>query len=670
MPFGLQHRHTARWVLAIASALTVGLALAGPALARPVVAPVANSSVHRLISKTGSCTVSIETSAQTIEQGSSFRYTVRVAAPDGAGAVRVRFRLLRDTGKLIYQRTRVVAHPDGKTSTFTFERPTAGIGMNPGVYPVQLEIESSCEDTSAVATMESDLIVYDPDDPKVPLLIALRVPGQPLSNPDGLFVSDPGRFTRARDDVSAVLRHLLASPSARITLAISPLLLEEWDRIANHGYQLAGPEGVVKVAADSPAGRAYAETLALLDQGLQTGRLELAWQGYSDPNLDTLAEHGLGGDADIQYERGLSALFASVASTPSPVTMPAGGGLPQSTLASLEQQGITCVIAEPGRVRTATRLASPGAFRTKSGVRIVLADRVMSKAVTSGDTRGALEQALEFQDQRPGQPLVVTGTLGSGALDVPTLVGALERLTAQSWTRATNAASIAVSATPVVSLTPGRVRDQAPAAYWQDVSVARASARALSAALSAESPQVLTASDDSLIAESSGWTGFDGAWALAENGRAYASAATRIAGTVFDPVELTIRPVTLAGDNGDVPITIKNTGDYTLNLRLVVDPSPGVILTDKLAESVLIPPKESFFEVPVRLSAVLQGTISVKLMAGDSVLDKRTVRVSASYLDRLALIGVVLVALIALLVYIIRRVRRAENAEGPVDAVH
>jgi hypothetical protein len=73
-------------------------------------------------------------------------------------------------------------------------------------------------------------------------------------------------------------------------------------------------------------------------------------------------------------------------------------------------------------------------------------------------------------------------------------------------------------------------------------------------------------------------------------------------------------------------------------------------------------PKDNFTEIPVDLRESLAGRIRVTVSAGGVVLERQSVTVRASYLDRLVtILGVVLV-LGTLLVFVIRRVKAAERA--------
>src|SRR5690606_6065050 len=103
------------------------------------------------------------------------------------------------SGKLMTQRTFIVTDPGAGEAVASFERATNDLGLSPGAYPVELEVRVSSKGALDVVTLQSDLLIYDPAGAKLPVAFAVRISGQPLADPQGRFVADPGQFTRARD---------------------------------------------------------------------------------------------------------------------------------------------------------------------------------------------------------------------------------------------------------------------------------------------------------------------------------------------------------------------------------------------------------------------------------------------------------------------------------------
>jgi hypothetical protein len=197
--------------------------------------------------------------------------------------------------------------------------------------------------------------------------------------------------------------------------------------------------------------------------------------------------------------------------------------------------------------------------------------------------------------------------------------------------------------------------------YWDDVRTGRDWAGALSAGFGADKPTTVTARRDSLIAQCSAWAGPSGDWALADRGRSFANNATRLGESAFDGISLAVKPVTLAGTSGEVPVIISNDSESVLTLRVTIVPSREMKVDGERTSAVEVLPNDNFLEVPVSLHDSLSGKLTVAVSAGSVVLESDSVTIRASYLDRLVMILGVVVVLGALLAFIIRRVRDAES---------
>jgi len=650
------------------ASLALVLALMAPAIASGQPEPPAQPGV--VSRPLGSVEASVGPGVATltprtfaIPSDSGYHFTARVRVPKDTSSVQMRFKVLNPSGKLMLQRTRIQSTISTGQATAVFERDISDLGLSAGSYPVQLEVRVASKGQIAEATLESELLVYDPKGPSVPVVWALRITGQPLADPRGTFVADPARFTRARDDARAVASWVLGTPDAKVTLALSPLLLEEWKRISG-GYRLTGPEGETAVPASEPVPVAYAAALTTIRRALDTGRLELTHLGYTDPNLSDLSTQKLAADVSPQYAQGISAMFASLETTPSTGTVVAGGCIPPDTIDRLIEEGVGYGIVDPSCTRSGAATASPGAYRVK-GERLValVTDRPAERALARGDHDAVAEVAFERRVNAVSAPLVIRGELGPGRLTFTSFSETARVLAEQPWVTPSLAREAAGKrARRTLTLHVGRGSAKTPAGYWDDVRAGRDWARALEAGLGADAAETVTARRDSLVAECSAWAGPANDWALADRGRAFAQSSTRLAKSVFDPVRLTVQPVTLAGSHGEVPVTISNESGSVLALRLTAVPSREVRLSGKRSSVMEVLPKDNFLELPVDLQDALSGNISVTLSAGGVVLERESVTVRASYLDRLVMfLGAVLV-LGVLLAFIIKRVRAAESA--------
>lgn len=601
--------------------------------------------------------LSVESSKTAIPVGGEFGLTAKVRLAKPAQFVRVRLQLRRPTGRLIYQRTQVFSAVKAGTISAPFARATSDVGMPADAYPYAVIVEVGRASGMTRAVLDDELLVYDPATRAIPLVLALRVTGPPLTDPRGRFVDDPGRFTRARDEVDAVASWVLASPDARVSLAVSPVLLEEWKRISQ-GFELVGPEGATQVGAETPVSVAYGATLSKLRAAIETGRLELVATGFSDPDLAELVRHGLTADVAEQYRRGLSAQFAALETTPSTGTIPAFGSIPEGAFVPLAAQDIEYAVVDARYARTGNTSAAPGAYGVKTGPRILVADDTLAASFEQTASADAVRIALGRNAAGSSAPLVLSATLGPGGMTTSQIASHATALYRLPWIRPRLGREVASSRPAHRAMMTRRAHPKPePRGYWDDVLQARQSAEALAFALGENAAEAAAAADGGLIAESSAWAGTDDKWALADRGRIAANEAQRIAATVFDPISLRVEPVTLSGDKGTVPVTITNDSDRKLRMRLTAKTdgrmrSTGAVLTD-----LVVQPKDNFAEIPVDMLGVLEGSLTVRLLSGPVTIEQDTVRVRASYMDRIAIVLGIVVMLGILLVFIIRRVR-------------
>ncbi len=637
--------------------------------ARPVSA--ANPSV---VASTGDVRASLEATSFAIPVDDPYGFTGRVAATKDTDSVLMRLKVFNPSGRLMTQRTFIINDPGAGEAVASFERATDDLGLSPGAYPVELEVRVSSKGALDVVTLKSDLLIYDPAGAKLPVAFSARISGQPLADPQGRFVADPGQFTRARDDARQIAEWVLGNPDAKMTVALSPLLLEEWKRISE-GYVFAGPEGMTSVPASDSVSVAYAQTLDTLSRAADTGRLELASLGYTDPDLSELSAHDMATDAAPQYAEGISAVFASIESTPSTGTIPAGGCVPPSVLPAIAGQGVEYMVLDPACTRSGSSTATAGLYLLKKHeMKVLVADEKAAEAVGENDQQALLRRAFEMRLSSAGSPLVVSCEVGAGQTAANALTLAADEIIAQPWINPRSVGEVATKKPKkAVELVTPPTSDGAPSGYWTEVQEGRRWARALSGALGEGAPDAVTAHRDSLIAQASAWAGVDGQWVLADRGRSFASTAVRMARDTLEPIELRIEPVTLAGSSGDVPITIKNGSDRSLTVRLSTRPSGGVRVVGESSQSVQLPPQDTFIELPVEMPESLSGELAVSVSSGGMVLVTQVVPIRASYLDRLVMIVGVVIVLGVLMFVVARRARWtavvAEEPDTPRDRV-
>lgn len=660
-------------ITALAAVLAVVVGAAAwvvPAVAAPTSRAVTQAPPAVVASSTaGPASIVLDPSISSVPSGSGFKFGARVASSEPLDFLQARLRLLMPGGSLIYQKTFVEQSVDASSVSFVYERRIDDIGLDAAAYPVELGVDVQAGGETSRTVLPGRLYVYDPAREAQPIALVARISAQPLADPQGRFVSDPATFTRARDDAQHLAEWVISSPNARLTLCLSPVMVREWTQIAG-GYQLIGAEGTVDVPPTELVPMQYGYALDTIRRAVATGRLEIASEGYSDPDLFELDGADLLDDIARQYERGNTALTESLWTTPTAGTAPPHG-VPDAALPRLARAGVGYVVIPAAQARRDKQRPAGGVYRAgDSALLALIADSRASRAVASSSTAEVFDVAFEryLKAARNPQPLPVLVTLGPDAADASWVTSTANQLAAAPWTRmVTGSEAVSRKALRRVSLTDRKPDEDAPDQYWDRVAESRIWAEALAFALPADAPEGMRAVRQSLVAQSSAWAGHDGSWTPATSGLAYAMSATESAHDVLDNVALTASRITLAGAKGTVPVTISNKTEQKLRVVLLAEPGPGVKLGGSTRTETTLEPGDNFVELAVSLDRGFSSTLQLRLMADRAELASKTVPLQTSYLDRLVIGAGVLALLAGLLVFIIRRVRSAESADLPVE---
>ena len=647
--------HPRRAVALMVTALAL-LAVVSPARS----APSATTTTASPVPPTVALSASLVASTPTVPTGGTFGYTAEVRLRERASYLQTVLEVFRPSGQLLFKRTRVANGVKPGTRRFSFERGlTDALALEPGSYPVRLTVGADIAGSTVTTETTGTLRVYAKDGPRVRIALIARVTGSPMAAPDGRFAVDPATSTGAREAVGRISRRVLADGDARVTLAVPPVLLAEWRRLSG-GYTLA--DGTV-VRPDSPVPVAYNSTLADLKAAIGTNRLELVSLGYSDPNLTDLANHGLAKDVGPQYDAGLSAVFQSLEVTPSAGTATAGGCVPPNAVGVLAEKGIRYVLVDPSCVRTGKRRPDSGVYSvSKEKLRALVGDNDAAAALGTGEPDLAVEHAFARLSRSPAQPLVLSiGIDGDSFTATDSIGAALSAFEAQPWIQLTNARSLRPPpGASKVRLAAGRSTPKAPKGFWKTVAKSSAYAGGYYAALGASDPGATNASQQSLVAEGSAWAAPNGAWASASRGLDFAQASLKTTQPVLDSVTVKVESITLSGSTGEIPITIVNGSEKTLNVQVKVTSTGGVRVGSTTTIPTTLPPQETYLEVPVEMQVGRPGKLAVEVSAGGLELARKSVTVRASQLDRLVTGGAVALALLTMLVFIVRRTRAAE----------
>lgn len=610
--------------------------------------------------------VTLDKGAASTPVDGAFMLKVDVAVDAPTSYLESRVQIRNPGGRLLYQKTEVRSDLSTGTVRLEYSRDLADLTLEPGIYPIEVRVRTQSDGVRQWLVTD-DLLLYDPAGPSVPVAIVVRIEGTPALDAEGRFTVDPAVSTQARDEARALAQLIIDDPSKHFTLAVPPVLLEEWLR-ASQGYTVVGVEGVVEVPADDAVPRAYAETLELLKRALSTGRLEIADVPYALPDVGALQSYQRLPDLEEQLLRGHSATFAALEASPSAGVVSGSGILSVHAASTLGSAGTRFVVLDPASVESSETTPASGAYSVAdvTDLGALLVDSNLSSALESAGVGPCTTQVFARSiSEEPTAPIIAVVRMGPGHnATVASLTPCLADITQAPWgsfVTATRAAAMtktgSLELTETVPQVPG-----APAGFWDEAAQARQLASAFVAAVGTNDPEAQLAADQSLVAQSALWAGPDLNWGAADRGRAIAAASIRSSSAVLDAVELMASDITLSGAGGEVPVSITNSSAKTLGLELRTQAS-GMDVTTLETDVISVRPNENIVTIPVDLGQSLSGRLTVQLWADEVLVDETTVNVRASFLDRLVLIAGLALVLVGMLLFIRHRVRSASRAD-------
>ena len=532
--------------------------------------------------------------------------------------------------------------------------------LSPGLYRVAAEISIRADGETIKSTAEMSLAVWDPALPPVDVAVFSRIPTSIMMGPDETFLTDPSVETVSREALDSIATSVSTTESARATVAVAPVVLDEWRRISQ-GYRLASDGESVEVPADDPVAHDYDLALGRVRQLATEGRLELSSLGYSDPDLGTLVKAGLPDDIAIQYAAGSATLDSIITTFTLSGTMTPKRDLPIEADAVLLDKGLHWALIDSSLASIDGGFVKSGAYPLAREPRItgIVTDPDVTDAVAAGDIDEVVSLALQRQGSQTG-PLIVSTDVTSTASAV-NVSRAIEALSTTRGIRMVTAGDL-VAADDAQRIDVAVPFNDAPSGYVSDVKTGRINARALSViALEPNQQEPIAARRASLMAESSAWRGIDGSWSDLERGRVWLDAARAVADPVVEALSLKIEPVTLSKDEGEIPVVVHNSTQLTLTVKLEATSDEEIVVAEESRDATLtLRPNDNYSTIPVTVRPGTTGDLTVTVKGGDLTLAEQTVAVRGSLLDRIVMLAGIVVVLLGLLLFVRHRVRLAD----------
>ena len=550
--------------------------------------------------------------------------------------------------------------PPGEGRSFQpIELPLTDFSLN-ALHPVTVELRAEGGATPLAILRSS--VVFVATAPEVPLNVSVSfVIDEPVRmRPDGVFLDDTLERSLAPGGRIATIVGALEATPVPVTLAISPLLVEEVRGMAD-GYRIGGNGGPRAVAAGEPGATAAVGMLERLRAIAGQPGNEIVALPYASPSIPALAEAGLGTDLRQHIERGEDVVGEILGAEPSPtIFRPPGSELSGPGLDVLglilggdgqtEALLLDPEVLEPAETLT---LSPPtvAALRTVGGEVPALApDPILDERTESVPDDPALSamwalgelSALYFEQPSVdrGAAIVISEDETPSPVFLRTLLRGVRPEPGISHLRPVSATRVLFSETgeqdPPLEERRLQQPSRSPPVTEEMAQAIERTEEALGRLESVVSrPDLLEPMRRAiLLSESRHLLGReDLALAFLTAAR---DAVREEFGKIRPPDERSV--ITLTSRSGVIPLTIRNEADYPVNVRVSLR-SPGLeFLGGARRDVTLEPPGESFsFPVRAQTTGRFGVAIEVQTPAGDPIASSSIVVRSTAY-NRVALV--------------------------------
>lgn len=645
----------------VAAVIFAALALPSLTIAAPTSPATAtpDASIPQL-------SASLDTTMPAVPVGGALDYTAQIRCNSVPSYLQARLSISRPEGKLVYRKTLLAPAGSGNVIALRFQRDLADLALSPGAHRVELEVRAEINGQLATQTLTSSLLVYGPDIRRIPVAIVARICAAPMTDAAGMTVVDPSISQKARLDADAIAHFALSDPTVRISMAIPPMLLQDWARVAG-GYKMPTAGGTVEVPAEDAIPRAYASTLGTIAEAVSSGRLELLSQGFSDPDLTLMASANLTADIASQYDFGKATAAASVAASTSAGTSLANGWLDDKAITPLENAGIRFAVFDQHAVESGLTTTLAGVYKLRGhGLLAMVADTPASADLQTGDQSALIRRSFDRALSDSTAPFITQVELDQNSIPAGQLLEALRVEFAQPWVQPVTPTHAATFVSvrrvrPTTGPIGKSVRD-----FWADIARVSAPIRALAAAAGLADPDAARALSSLLTAESSCWSAGPQE-SSSDRAEGFAEDAENIARGVLGKIGIRGAAVTLSGAKGKVPVTVTNRTGRTLRVEVRAVPGSGLRVVGRRTRPATLLPQDNYLQIPVDLGSALSGKLRIDIVSAGAVIASSDVQVKASYLDRLAVIGIIAGLLGIGLALIVRRVQAVDRSVGAGD---
>jgi hypothetical protein len=572
-----------------------------------------------------------------------------------------------------YPREGGIGPADTRDFQLVFPLDSGGIDpIQSGVYPLKIDLRTG--GTTSLAALRTP-VVFLVRPPEEPLRLSWTfVLHHPIEfRPDGVFTSTSLEDSLSRGgELSGQIRALLAlatrPPQPPVDLVIAPMLLRQLAMMRD-GYEVV-VAGEVREVEAREGGSALADG-ALEDLGrvADAANVRVSALPFSTPELPSLIAAGLGGDVNVQLERGRQLVSELLGTTPmTNVLRPPGGALDDATLRELSSAGVSILVAGAETVENEPHplgfAGPPTATLGEDGeMRVIIPDpaieTLLESSVATTDPVDPVRAAqtvvgalASIWQERPGQLRGIAFVVSEDAILPGRFYPPFTRaISGAPWLTPMHAGEFTAAFEPrEPSVLAPSVPSRFTATYIDELRQARRRISTYRSMLVDESEQPERLDTMLLLAESRQYLS-DPA-----DGLVFVADVRDAVSAVFRSVTVdTADVITLTSSRGSgIPVTVRNGAETALRFRLQLE--SDFLLGTPPNENLELGPSEAR-TVTFRVNARATGRFDADLLVlapGGRIIGRRELTIRSTVYNRIAL-AITLAAALVLLALWARR---------------
>jgi hypothetical protein len=522
------------------------------------------------------------------------------------------------------------------------------------LLPVKVELLSGGIPLALLRTAA----VFIEQEPFVPLNVGLTVVlDAPLRMlPDGTFVDGALEDEVTSGGSLEVLVSALEGASFRVTVVVSPVLLEQLRQMSD-GYRILIGELEVLVDDEDPPPQSAASMLERIREIAARPATELVAMPYAAPSVPSLTIPQLGEDLQAQISRGRRTVTEILGVAPSETLFhPPGGAISDASVEALADVGMETLLLDQESVEPLqdADFSPPSIALVEAGptreVRAIVPDPGVAARMQElpEDPRLRAQRLIgelsaiyfEFPSDDRGVAILIDGGEPPGLRFLSSLVRALTALPDRvAWLRPVDASRLLTTIDPELEEPPRRQLNPSPgprfsATFLSEMAGTQEALQQFAAVAGAEAPLLERLRILRFTAESR--------WLLHDEGVAlrYLRASRNGVEREFAKIEAPPpTPVTLTSNGGPIPVTIRTDADYPMRIRIELHSSRPLEFIGGSSREVTLSRTEQLYTFRVRAQTTgrFPVQIQVKTPIGELITESQIVIRSTAY-NQVALI--------------------------------